>query len=152
MPKGPYKDIKCGSYSGYQRHYRLKELACDACKAGAREYVRNYYNNNKEKILARLNLPLYKAKKKRRKARRKARLRGAKTEVYTVERVLELYGTDCHICREPIDLKAPRGNVGENWQNGLHIDHVIAIANSGDDTLINVRPSHALCNLRKSTK
>jgi 5-methylcytosine-specific restriction endonuclease McrA len=34
----------------------------------------------------------------------------------------------------------------------LHIDHVIPISKGGTDTLDNVRPSHAKCNLSKGNK
>ena len=39
-----------------------------------------------------------------------------------------------------------------NWKLGLHIDHVISLSKNGPDTLANVRPSHALCNLSKGGK
>ena len=78
MPIAPYKDIKCGTYSGYQRHYRLKEPACDPCRQGAAEYARNYYYKNTRKILDRLkkhqkNNPKRRLAKNRQKARRRAR-------------------------------------------------------------------------------
>ena len=149
-----YKEIKCGSYSGYQRHYRLKEPACDACKAGAAEYTSKRYYENHKKSLAKAAInrkkPEYKAKKKRQKARRRARLKGGLAEVYTLEQVFETYGTICYLCEKEIDLNAPRNCNGDNWQMGLHIDHVIPIYKSGNDTLENVRPTHALCNLRRN--
>ena len=74
------------------------------------------------------------------------------SEPYSVTQVLLKYGKDCHICLTPIDLKASRRiGVGE-WFLGLHIDHLVAIANGGADTLSNVRPSHAICNLKKGSK
>ena len=150
VPNKPYKDIKCGTYSGYQRHYRLKESACDACKNGASEYVKIFYHKNKEKIRElRKKNPSFKAKKKRRSMRRKVRLKGNKTEVYTVEQVLDLYGTICYLCNEEIDLTAPRNCTGHNWQYGLHIDHVIDVQYNGSDTLDNVKPTHAICNINK---
>jgi len=73
-------------------------------------------------------------------------------EPYLEQQVLELYGTDCHICQEPIDLEVSRKvGVGE-WKLGLHIDHLIPLAKGGSDTLENVRPSHANCNLLKNAK
>ena len=74
------------------------------------------------------------------------------SEYYSVTQVLVTYGKDCHICLTPIDLKASRRAGIGNWLLGLHIDHLVAIANGGADTLANVRPSHAICNLRKGTK
>ena len=73
-------------------------------------------------------------------------------EPYLEEQVFELYGTDCHICNKPIDLEASRKvGVGE-WRLGLHIDHLIPLAKGGSDSLENVRPSHANCNLIKNAK
>ena len=69
---------------------------------------------------------------------------------YTTQQILDLYGSDCHVCKEPIDLSAPRSaGKGEGWQRGLQIDHVIPLSKGGSDTLENTRPAHGLCNLRK---
>lgn len=157
MPSKPYKDIKCGTYSGYQLHYRKGEQACTPCKQGASAYVKNYYYSNREKINAKIkernkNSSKRKAAKNIQKSRRRAKMRGNGYELYTLEKVLELYGTVCHICGNEIDMNAPRNCQGDNWQNGLHIDHVISIFNGGPDTLDNVRPSHALCNVNKNSR
>ena len=40
----------------------------------------------------------------------------------------------------------------EVLESGLHIEHFIDIALGGPDTLENVRPSHAWCNLTKAPK
>ena len=70
---------------------------------------------------------------------------------YSVIQVLTTYGKNCHICNHPIDLKASRRVGIGDWLLGLHIDHLIPIAKGGPDTLENVRPSHAICNLRKGS-
>lgn len=80
--------------------------------------------------------------------RRRVRL-SAKAESYTEIQVLEMYGTDCTICGEPIDFTAPRRIGKPGWERGLHIDHVLSVADGGPDTLDNVRPTHGLCNLKK---
>ena len=86
-------------------------------------------------------------------ARRRARKRGATLgDSFTAIDVLSRYGTDCHICKEPIDLDAPRKPPGIGWQRGLNIDHLISLAGGGKHTLENCRPSHALCNLRKGAR
>lgn len=54
--------------------------------------------------------------------------------------VLERDGMVCHLCGRPID----RGD--------LHFDHVVPLARGGAHHVDNVKPSHALCNLRKGTK
>lgn len=71
---------------------------------------------------------------------------------YSVIQVLTTYGKNCHICNHPIDLKASRRVGIGDWLLGLHIDHLIPIAKGGPDTLENVRPSHAICNLKKGVK
>lgn len=83
--------------------------------------------------------------------RRRARRLGNGFEPYTEQQVLDMYGIDCHLCGEPIDLEAGRqiGKVG--WEKGLHIDHLLPMAKGGPDTLENVRPSHGKCNLLKGT-
>lgn len=70
-------------------------------------------------------------------------------EPYSVTQVLLKYGKNCHICLTPIDLKASRRVGIGDWILGLHIDHLVAIAKGGADKLENVRPSHAICNLKK---
>jgi 5-methylcytosine-specific restriction endonuclease McrA len=56
------------------------------------------------------------------------------------------------VCDVPIDLKVSRRVGIGDWLLGLHIDHLIPIAKGGPDTLDNVRPAHALCNLKKGSK
>ena len=74
-------------------------------------------------------------------------------EPYTEQEVLDLYGTNCHLCELPIDLQAPRhASQGKGWQTGLQIDHVVPLSKGGADTIENVRPSHARCNLSKNNK
>ena len=72
--------------------------------------------------------------------------------LYTEEEVLERYGTDCHICHEPIDMEAPRRVGKPGWERGLHMEHVIPISKGGSDTIENVKPSHGLCNSKKHTE
>ena len=56
-------------------------------------------------------------------------------------RILDRYGMVCHICTLPIDSLAD-----------LHFDHVIPLAKGGPHAESNIKPSHALCNLRKSDR
>lgn len=108
------------------------------------EYSRNWYQANIEKA---------RADSLRTAHRRNAKKRNTRTEPYTEIQVLEMYGTDCNICSKPIDFTAPRrSSANSNWQQGLHIDHLIPISKGGTDTLDNVRPTHALCNLKKADK
>lgn len=68
---------------------------------------------------------------------------------FSVEDVKNLYGTDCHICGEAIDMNAPRKVGLPGWRRSFWIDHVVALANGGDHVIENVKPSHAECNLNK---
>lgn len=83
---------------------------------------------------------------------RRAKQLNTVSEPYTTEQVLEMYGNNCHICNEPIDLEAPRWTYQDGWEMGLHIDHLIPLSKGGSDTIDNVRPAHGVCNLRKGTQ
>lgn len=71
---------------------------------------------------------------------------------YSEAEVLNTYGSNCHICLKEIDLNASRWIGRGNWKFGFHIDHVRPISKNGADCIENVRPSHAICNLKKSNK
>lgn len=100
------------------------------------EYYKAWDKKNPDKALARVH-------------RRRARMLGNGAEPYTREDVLKTYGTDCHICGDPIDLSVS-GKVGTpGWERGLHLDHVVPLEDGGPDTLANVKPSHGGCNTLK---
>lgn len=73
-------------------------------------------------------------------------------EPYLEDEVLQEYGSNCHICKEPIELEASRKVGVGDWKKGLHIDHLIPLSKGGMDSLSNVRPAHAECNLYKNAK
>lgn len=66
--------------------------------------------------------------------------------------MLAYWGAVCHICGESIDLSAPRKPGLPGWERGLHREHVIPVSAGGETSLENVRPAHAICNLRKGSK
>lgn len=165
----------CGTRSAYNRHLRHKENPCASCKQANNEWVKLWSRNNKNQW-KNINVKAqakYRAKpetiKKRRAAgvayihseqgkavanrsyhRRRARIRANVAEIYTLTDVINAYGSICYICGVAINLKAPRKTGKKGWENGLHIDHVIPICKNGADVLENVRPTHALCNLKKA--
>jgi 5-methylcytosine-specific restriction endonuclease McrA len=194
---------KCGTYAGYQVHYKLKESACILCKTAKAASDKASYNRRRDKILAkkriyrlehleeisirykkwqmanadkisaygkawnkananRIRENKRKYRENNREAvrsigaemarRRRARLAGNITEKYTDKLVIEIYGTNCHICNKPIDLNAPRRSGKPGWELGLHIDHIIPISKNGPDTLENVRPAHGRCNISKGAE
>lgn len=71
---------------------------------------------------------------------------------YTLQEVIDTYGTDCYLCQTPINLSASRQVGKPGWQSGLHIDHLVPISKGGPDTLENVRPSHGICNIVKGDR
>ena len=156
----PTKDIRCGTYAGYSAHRRRKEFACRDCKnaSNARDKTlddhKKYYEKHKEIILAKQKLyRLEHPEISRRSARkRRARLNNVVRVEYIDEQVLEMYGTNCHLCSEPIDLSAPRSTSHYRWKKSLHIDHIIPISKGGSDTLENVRPAHGFCNVSKGNR
>lgn len=82
--------------------------------------------------------------------RRRASIAGNGFSKYSEAEVLEKYGNFCHLCQMPIGMELNRKVGSEGWQQSLHIDHVVPISRGGEDSLENVRPSHAICNLIKS--
>ena len=157
---------------------KCKETEChaeakhkDLCKY---HYHKDYREKNKDRILSKKkiriikDLVIYRQKRKEyndryksknpekikqmwreKDRRRRANIKQNGFERYTEAEVLKKYGTICYLCNIEIDMDATRliGKMG--WESSLHIEHVVDIAKGGPDTLENVRPSHAVCNLTK---
>ncbi len=127
-------------------------------KQSERDRLNANYARNKEAILRKqkerylANHEFIKEQKRRAASRRRARIFDREFEVYTEADVLALYGVNCNQCGDPIDLTASRRLGFGNWELGLHLDHLVAIANGGTDTLSNIRPTHAVCNARKGKR
>jgi hypothetical protein len=125
----------------------------EANKGLVSEQGRAYREKNKDAIRERQkNNPEFKSNRLRYEMNRRALKMNILSEDFSTADVLAKWGIDCHLCMEPVDLDAPR-NVGpKGWERGLHLEHVIGLANGGSHTLDNVKPSHAVCNLRKNRK
>ena len=138
-------------------------------KERERERKRKYWIANRERLLAQgkayIKAKPEVARRKQKKywakhpekaqafnRKRRARVNNVEHIPYTKEEVLKKYGTDCHICGTPIDLKAPRKAGKTGWEHGLHLDHLIPISKGGPDTIDNVRPAHGVCNLSKGAR
>jgi 5-methylcytosine-specific restriction endonuclease McrA len=161
-----YKERLCqpcrNAYNAYLRQYRANKPEIIS------EIKKRQYNKDIEKshALAKIQrikhaektkayLKIYNKTQKRKDAfnAKSRRRRSVNSEPYTEQQVLELYGSLCHICNKLIDLLAPRSaQKGNDWHYGLHIDHIIPLAKGGEDTLNNVKPAHAICNLSKGAK
>jgi 5-methylcytosine-specific restriction endonuclease McrA len=144
------------SIGDYYRCKKLNEIACLDCKAIAAAYRRAQIAKDPEKYKQQdkdyyKRYPHKKTEWNRRKDRKaRARLRQVKSVNFSTKDVLDLWGTECHICNTSIDMRLTR-NCGEpGWEYGLHLDHVIPLAKGGPNIISNVKPSHATCNIRKS--
>lgn len=75
----------------------------------------------------------------RENARRRAKAKGSERVDYAA--ILAEHGMVCHICGGEIPTL-----------DDLHFDHVIPLARGGLHVPENIRPSHAVCNLRKGVR
>jgi 5-methylcytosine-specific restriction endonuclease McrA len=145
---------KCGTYAGYRHHINHGEKPCGDCLTASSQHSRDFRLKYPEKEKERKKKWSSKNSEKiaEMSRRRRARIKNNDFEFYTEDEVLNLYGKQCYICNKDIDLLMPRrvGTIG--WENGLHIDHIVPISKGGSDTLNNVRPAHALCNIKKGDK
>jgi len=107
------------------------------------EYNREYQRKHKK-----LNPHIKRESERRRRTLKK----NGNVQKYKESEVLDLYGWVCHICNGSINPAASRSAGIGDWELGLHIDHLIPISKGGEDSLSNVRPSHAVCNLKKHAK
>lgn len=153
--------LKAQRAAEYQRNKEKRAAYRLAHREEAKVWKADYYLRNKEKIAQ------YREDNKERivawrKAtpelsrmnyyKRRARKHAVATERYTIQQILDLHGTDCHICKEPIDFDAPRTGRKKGYERGLQLDHVIPLAKGGTDLMENVKPAHAKCNIEKHMK
>lgn len=136
------------SIGDYTRCKKQNGTACVDCRKAAADYMRPRNRANQKKG-THGNPATRRAAHSRAARRRRARIRNAGYDYYTIEQVLDTYGTDCHICGTPIDLMHSRNPLDPGWLESLHIDHYVPISKGGPDTLANVRPAHGKCNIRK---
>lgn len=137
----------------YDRIYRAWRRDSDT---GLVEYQAKYHQIHRimhpEESRARDKENYRKNPETMKKHERKRRAQKAEVEnhPYTANDVVAVWGIICYICNQEIDLTAPRhSRGGDGWEKGLHLDHVIPIAVGGPDTIDNVKPTHAICNLRR---
>jgi hypothetical protein len=117
----------------------------------AQQSKQAYYIKNRDRINSDWKAKYKESPQQFAKSRITRRIRQKLVESfpYTWKQVVDHWGSDCHLCGRPIDLKAPRWTAIKGWENGLHLDHVIRIKDGGADTLENVKPAHGICNIRK---
>lgn len=140
---------KCGTYAGYRKHHNDKTKPCIDCLVANRIYSKARYQKNGSKRQAdsrARNIDRVRERERAKNRRRKAAL----SKPYNELQVIATYGGDCYLCGLDIDFLATRKCGIEGWESGFHLDHLIPLSKGGEDTLDNVRPSHAVCNLQKA--
>jgi 5-methylcytosine-specific restriction endonuclease McrA len=138
----------CGTYAGYRKHHNNKTKPCLDCLIANRAYSKIRYKKNgalRQAASRARNIDKVRERERQKNRRRRAGI----SSPYNELQVIATYGPRCYLCGLDIDFMAPRKCGVTGWENGLHIDHVIAISKGGEDSLENVRPTHALCNLNK---
>jgi hypothetical protein len=139
----------CGTNSGYDYHVRQAlESPCIPCSEAHSIYWKLQRVKRKEEIA------LWRRARKDEVVNKRAEKMRANGEMehFSINEVLEKWGSDCHICEFPINLEA-NGQIGEEgWEWSLHLDHVVSLFRGGTHTLSNCKPAHAVCNIRKSKK
>ena len=140
----------CGTYAGYRKHHNQKTKPCIKCLVANREYSKIRYKNNG--VLRQANSRARNIDKVRERERQKIRRRrAALSKPYNELQVIATYGGKCYLCSLEIDFLATRKCGNEGWESGFHVDHLIPLSKGGEDTLENVRPTHAVCNLQKAS-
>lgn len=75
---------------------------------------------------------------------RRAALRGVASEPYTLTDIAVRDKRRCQLCRKPVAMKRQVPH-----PKAPTIDHVIPLADGGDNTRVNVQLAHFQCNSRK---
>jgi 5-methylcytosine-specific restriction endonuclease McrA len=139
---------KCGTYAGYRKHHNDKTKPCLECLVANRVYSKSRYKKDGAKRQAASRARHLEVVRDRERSKNRRRRAGISSP-YNELQVIATYGPRCYICGLDIDFMAPRKCGVKGWENGLHIDHVIPLSKDGEDSLENVRPTHAICNLTK---
>jgi 5-methylcytosine-specific restriction endonuclease McrA len=176
LPKTqPSFDFRCGTQRGFERHKRKREHPCSMCRDAHNLYRRcvpkekmtedeirrkeaellalyRISGKSRDQIRKREWLIQNRDKARMSAVRRRAIIAEVRSEPYTTQQILDTYGSDCHICHEPIDLDAPRRVGSGGWLKSLHLDHVVPLVRGGTDLIENIRTSHGICNLSKGPR
>ena len=125
----------------YQENRERKAKFYQENREAVLEYQAKYYQENPEK--ARERRAKWKRENPDKVREKNARRRAQKGNVphvdYTRNQLLELYGTNCYLCDNPLP---------EDW----HVEHVIPLSKGGWDVPENLRPACPKCNLSKHAR
>lgn len=105
----------------------------------SREYFKAYYEENKEKILARNKA----ARQKRAEAGIKNRVSTTTWRSMVLSLLRQRDGDQCGICGQGLDFTS---------LSEIHIDHKIPYWFSQDDSAENLRLAHKSCNMQRSRR
>lgn len=133
---------------GHDRYWRDHEASLakgGAIRAEHRESINatgaKWQARNSDKVRAYRQSDHYKMLQAASRNRYRALKLATAVEAVSYAAILERYGMVCHICGERI--------VGRTH---LHFDHVVPLALGGPHINENIRPAHAVCNLRKGAR
>lgn len=122
----------------------------ESIKESSRAYFADNYQRNRDKKLrhaaewASNNRDRYRINMRAAFHRRQARLLGLPNEPYTIEQLIERDGTNCLLCKQPLDL-----TVGQRADLSVSVEHLVCVSwpNCPGDVLSNVALSHLRCNI-----
>lgn len=136
-----------GTVSGYDYHTRdLKEDPCPPCAQALSLHWKIQRVVRRDEINE-----LRRKKSPQNTNKRRAVKYGNGYEDFTDEQMFEMWGYNCHICEQTIDVTIPKYDENNDYNPwALHRDHVVALSRGGAHILDNVKPAHAMCNIRKS--
>jgi hypothetical protein len=134
------KCTKCGEEKPATTEYfpRFRDGLNTRCKVCKNEYAKKWRVRNDDHIKQ------YRKDNSERGRMQHSKERSRKLGVKIIEdvypsQVLEKWGTDCHICNNP---------VGDNWD----MEHVIPRSHPDcTHTLDNIKPAHPTCNMKKGS-
>ena len=163
------RQARCGTYTGWQRHYRLGEIPCKSCEDAMREWKTNNYNNNKEKLreIGRKSSEQYRRKQGMKPkepnkpcgtdaAYQRHKLRGEEPcepcrlahrqrtgyHGYTRQQIADFWiGWFCFYCQKPLSN-----------DSSTHMDHMHPVSRGGTHDIDNIVLTCAGCNLVKNDK
>ena len=124
-------------YSAAQYQAADKDARRERTRELAKDPVRQARHREMEKAWRLKNYDAWTIRN-RANARRRRKIDGVRVDYVAI---LAKWGMVCHICTLAIASL-----------DDLHMDHVIPLSKGGPHSEDNIRPSHALCNLRKGAK
>jgi 5-methylcytosine-specific restriction endonuclease McrA len=132
-----YREVRRRAYAEWVRKNpdgpaRATKAWRESNRERVRENMRRWRDANREDL---------RLKKRASNRLRRGRIASTSVEPVDYTAILAEHGMFCHICSMVI--------VDES---DLHFDHVIPLALGGPHSAENIRPAHALCNIRKGAK